>query len=178
MNSKISQVYSEALFKLGEEKNSLDSIKDDLVYVKNTLDDNEELKSILRNPNINKADKKAMLDQIFNTIEKDALNFVKILIDKSRFFYFDDVVNDFIGKFNDAKDIAVGDLISARELSMEDVDSIKESLSKKFGKTVELNQVIDPDLIGGFQVKLDGKMIDNSLKGRLSNLKSSLKEKR
>lgn len=178
MNSKISQVYSEALFKLGDERNSLDSIKDDLVYVKNTLDENEELKGILRNPNVSKSDKKDILDKLFTSVEKDVNNFVKILLDKSRFFYFDDIVNDFIEKFNQAKNIAVGQLISARELSNEDVDMIKKSLSKKFGKTVELNQEIDPDLIGGFQVKLDGKMIDNSLKGRLSSLKSSLKEKR
>lgn len=63
-------------------------------------------------------------------------------------------------------------------MDQEDVEKIKQSLSEKLGKKVELSQELDPSLIGGFLVTIDGKMIDNSLKHKLTNLKTSLKEKR
>lgn len=178
MNSKISEVYSDALFKLGVETDSLDSMKNDLVFVKQVLKENEDFKRILQNPNVKKEDKKEMLSKVFSGIDIHILNFAKILIDKSRFFYFDDIVESFIYKYNEVNSVAQGILTSVREMDPEDIETIKETLSKKFGKKVELDHVIDSNLIGGFSVMLDGKMIDNSLQGKLSSLKSSLREKR
>lgn len=177
MSSNISQVYSDALFELALADETLDSKKDNLLYIKTVLDENEGLNKILQNPNVHKDEKKNLVDQVFPDLEKHTLNFVKILIDKSRFYFFDDIFSSFLKKYNDKNNIARGLLTSSREMSNEDKETIMNSLSKKLGKQVELDYAIDPNLIGGFSVKIDGKLIDNSIKSRLLDLGSSLKKR-
>lgn len=177
MNSLISQVYSDALFDLGKENNSLDIKQKDLVFIKRILDENEDLKKLLQNPNIQKSDKKEIVENIFSNIDKQSLNFIKVLIDKSRFNYINDILDGFFSKYYDENNIARGILTTARSMDKEDIDTIKKALSKKLDKKVELDVNIDPKLMGGFSIKIDGKLIDNSLKNRLLDLKGSLKKR-
>lgn len=177
MNSIVSEVYSEALFDLGKENNSLDSKQKDLVYIKRILDENEDLRKLLQNPNVQKSDKKEVVDTIFAGVDRESLNFVKVLIDKSRFNYINDIFDGFFKRYDKENNIARGVLTSARPMPEEDLKTIKVALTKKLDKKVELDVDVDPSLMGGFSIKIDGKLIDNSLKNRLLDLKSSLKER-
>lgn len=177
MNSIVSEVYSDALFDLGKQNNSLDSKQKDLVLIKRILDENKDLSKLLQNPNVQKSDKKQIIDQIFSDLDKESLNFLKVLIDKSRFNYINDIFDGFFNKYYQENNIAIGVLTSARQMQDDDIEAIKEVLSKKLGKKVELDVKVDPNLMGGFSIKIDGKQIDNTLKNRLLDLKSSLKKR-
>ena len=61
-------------------------------------------------------------------------------------------------------------------LSADQVKSLAETLKSKIGKTVTLNQFVDPSLIGGLQVKVGSQMIDSSLKTKLTAMKIAMKE--
>lgn len=178
MNSMIYQVYSEALFKLGVDKNLLSTYKKDLRLVEDTIKSNDDLRSLLTNPRVEKEDKKEIVSSVFGGIERDSLNFIKVLIDKQRLDYFDGILDSFVSMCNDQEGVAEATITSARPLDKEDLEAIKVGLSKKLGKKIELKELLDPDLIGGFSVRVGGQMIDNSIKERLLNLESSLKEKR
>lgn len=176
MNSLVAEVYSDAFFSLSKEKDNLDMYKDEILFFQNVFSENETFKKIIENPGIDKIEKKEMIDKVFEGCDQDCVNFLKLLIDKSRFSELDLIVSEFIKRYNVQKNISQGVIYSANEMSAEDIEQIQEILSKKYNKKVELKNSIKTDLIGGFQIKLDEKMLDNSIKGRLDNLKSSLKE--
>lgn len=178
MNNPISNVYSEAFYELSNENNNLKTNKDELLSFKNILEDNPKLKVILENPNIEKEDKKELISNILVNFDPNLINLIKVLIDNQRFNQFEAITEDFVKRYNDKENIGQGIVYSARHMSREDIAEIEKSLGKKLDKKVELENILDESLIGGFTVKLDGKFIDNSIRGRLEGLRSSLKEKR
>jgi len=49
--------------------------------------------------------------------------------------------------------------------------SFKQMVETKTGKTVELEERVDPQLVGGFVLKVGDWQIDESLRSRLRSLK-------
>ena len=64
---------------------------------------------------------------------------------------------------------------SAFPLSAEEKAALEEAFSRKLGAKVELMVVMDPHLIGGVKVALEGKVYDGTVKNRLSELRARLK---
>lgn len=174
MNDNVVNVYSKAFFQLSSEKNKLDVHKENLSHIKEIFDKNEEFSRIIKNPNISKIDKKEAISEVFSDVDRDALNLLNVLIDKSRFDILGDLVRDFNKKYNESNGIMEGIVYSVNELSDEDINDIKHALEKKFSKKIELENVLDKSLISGVSIYLDGKRIDNSIKNRLEMLKTQL----
>ena len=53
-------------------------------------------------------------------------------------------------------------------------ERLKQNLSLRLKKTIELHEKIDESLIGGIRLSLDGEMIDGSIKSRLDEIKDLL----
>lgn len=180
MNSQLASVYAKALFDACNENGS-ESLKVDLEtlgFFREMLNKNPKLYSILENPLIEKKEKKEVISKLFLGVENRIPNFLKILIDKQRFDVFEEIYSLFEKKYYEKEKIAKGYIYSPRKMEKLDIEKVEKTLTKKFNKKVELKNLLDEDLIGGFRVQLEGKFIDNSIKGRLEDLKSSLKKKR
>lgn len=141
------------------------------------MNEYEEINQLLLNPNVTKDDKKQLISKVFSDIDVDTLNLLKVLIDKSRFLVFKELVKEYRKNYNINKNIAEGIVYSANKLDQSDLNNLILILEKKFEKKVELENKIDETLIGGISVFIDGKRIDNSIKSRLEVLRSSLKER-
>lgn len=178
MNNPATLVYSEAFFQLSKEKNKLDEHKENLYEILDVIKQHEEISGILNNPNVLKEDKKQLISKIFGHIEIESLNLIKVLIDKSRFDIFEDLVRDYKKRYNTEKNIVEGIVYSAYKLDLNDIKDLEKVLEKKLDKKVELDNEIDNSLIGGVSIYVDGKRIDNSIKYRLDSLKSSIKGRR
>lgn len=68
------------------------------------------------------------------------------------------------------------DVVSATELSKDQLDTLTASLNEATGKSVVVSAKVDPSLIGGLVVKVGSRMIDTSLKTKLNSLKIAMKE--
>ena len=75
-----------------------------------------------------------------------------------------------------ARGEVTADVTSAAPLTGEQVRALSETLRAKIGKSVTLNQFVDPSLIGGLQVKVGSQLIDSSLKTKLTAMKIAMKE--
>ena len=176
--NKVTTVYSEAFFELSKEKDKLDKSLEDIKYVNKTIKNHKEMNGFLKNPNILKEDKKELIGKVFVDIDQDSKNLLNVLIEKSRFEIFEDLVRDFNKRYNSVNNIAEGIVYSVNKLDQEEMNSLVNVLAKKLDKKVELTNELDSSLIGGVSVFIDGKRMDNSIKYRLDSLKSSLKERR
>ena len=61
-------------------------------------------------------------------------------------------------------------LSSAARLPEEDIEEIKQALSKKLGKKIKLNNSVDETLIGGAVIKIGDHMIDGSVRSQLKKM--------
>ena len=66
------------------------------------------------------------------------------------------------------------EITSARTLTENELGRIKELLSKRTGKDVEISADVDASIIGGLITKIENKVYDNSIKTRLEKLRSAL----
>ncbi|MCL4382615.1 MAG: ATP synthase F1 subunit delta [Patescibacteria group bacterium] len=72
------------------------------------------------------------------------------------------------GKKDEAK------IISAVVLNPEEEERIKQYLKRKFGKNFVLKIEINEEIMGGLIIKVEDKVIDLSLDGKLKSLKEQL----
>ena len=63
-------------------------------------------------------------------------------------------------------------------LTKEEIKELESSLSLKQKQTVSIINRIDPTLISGIKIRFDDKVIDGSMKSRIENLRSVLREGR
>lgn len=70
----------------------------------------------------------------------------------------------------------MADVTTATQLSPTQMDALKEALNDAMGRDVQVNTSIEPEILGGMIVKVGSRMIDNSLRTKLSNLENVMKE--
>ena len=96
------------------------------------------------------------------------------MIEKDRLSYLDSIVDDFNELYLRYSNTVRVNVASAVELANEQKDELAAKLINMMGKDVILQYEIDKSLIGGLLIKLEDKVIDTTVKGKLELLKSEL----
>lgn len=176
--TQIARPYASALFDLAESENQLASVETSLSDVSRLIGESADFSRFLRSPVISGDDKAKALDALLSKGKTNALvaNFLKLIARNGRLFALDAIIAAFRELAAKARGEVTADVTSAAPLSADQVKSLAETLKSKIGKTVTLNQFVDPSLIGGLQVKVGSQMIDSSLKTKLTAMKIAMKE--
>ena len=170
--------YSQALYELSIETNSIDEIQDQAKSIKKALETIKEFNSFIKNPLFKQADQTKMLNAFVEEFDLNPVlgKFLKFLVSKRRLFYLDKILKDFILYCSFKKGEIEAKLISAKDLKEDEVNNIKNDLFAKFGSKINLNYKVDKDLISGIIIHVGSIMIDNSMKNKLKQIKSQMIE--
>ena len=77
--------------------------------------------------------------------------------------------------YREAFGIASVEIVSAIDLSDTEISGILDVVKRQLGgKTMEQSVKVDPQLIGGFTVSVDGMVLDASIKNELKKLRLKL----
>lgn len=173
----VSSRYAEALFQVGEESNSTEKLYDELKAVVDIIIENNEFENILKSPIISKEDKKNLINNIFEKqIDKEMLNFLKILADKDRLSCLADIKEAYKALLNNKNNILEGVVITAVPMEGSELNALQAKLSTKYNKTVILKNEIDKSVLGGVLVRLGNEEIDGTVKYRLDKMKEQLSQ--
>lgn len=175
MAELVSKVYAQALFDVAIENNLLDALDQDLQSICKIFVENPEFLELYRAPNVATVQRKTILDETFSgKIVPELMNFLKLLLDKNRGFYILQIGDEFQHLVEEHKGIIKGVVLVTCTLSDDQIKKLEDKLSTSTGKCVMLTQKIDPEIIGGIVVQLGDKIIDNSFKKRLDDMKEDL----
>ncbi|MEG1257382.1 F0F1 ATP synthase subunit delta [Clostridium sp.] len=173
----IASRYAEALFQVGEESNSTEKLYNELKAVVDIIKENTEFSNILKSPIVSKEDKKTLLSNIFGAqIDKEMLNFMKILADKDRLSFLANIQEAFKALLNKKNNILEGIAITAVCMKEDEVKALQAKLSTKYNKTVILKNEVDESILGGVLVRLGNEEIDGTVKNRLDKMKEQLSQ--
>ena len=100
--------------------------------------------------------------------------FLKVISRHHRFSSFPLIVSAFASLVNESLGIKEGVAYSATKLTPSQLSSIQSALQKKLNARVELKNIVDPNLIGGVKVALDGKVYDGTIRSKLLELSQQL----
>ncbi|MBP6311186.1 MAG: ATP synthase F1 subunit delta [Flavobacteriales bacterium] len=165
--------YARSLMALALEKNMVDAVQEDMLLVANTCAASNELQVLLRSPVV-KADKKShILDKIFaGKIGEMTSLFVGILVRKGRETMLPQVAAAFTELYKTHKGIIIAEVTSAVPLSDDAREKVRKLATEKHaGKTIELVETVEPNLIGGVIIRIGDEQYDGSVSRRLSDLR-------
>jgi F-type H+-transporting ATPase subunit delta len=102
------------------------------------------------------------------------MGFLHLAVSKNREKIIIPVLNDFIDMANNHIRKTTATVVSAVPLREEQVSALANLLSRKLNKQVDIVQRIDPSVIGGIYINVDGYYIDKTIKSRLRGIKESM----
>ena len=170
--------YSLALYELATEANVLEEIEIHTTSIINLISSSKDFKSLIKDPTNNKEDQLNALNKISEQYKLNNLltKFLSFLISKRRFFYVDKILKSFVETCSVKRGELKAELTSAKDLTENEINSIKEELTKNFSSKIKLNYKHDTSLIGGLIVKVGSTMIDTSIKNKLQQIEKRMIE--
>ena len=167
--------YAKAFLDLAIQNNVVDKVLDDLFLVKTTLEGNKELNILMHQPFVSTVHKTNIINKIFkDRVEKITLNLVNLLIEKNRDEIISNIYDEYYEMYLDYKKIAVVKVTSAIALDEQTTNRIVNILRHKIvdRDTVQVENIIDKNIVGGFKVSYRDYEYDASVVSTLKRLHS------
>ena len=173
--STVSKNYAKALMEIATEQNSFEEIEKQLNEVSEIINSSADLRIVMTNSSISISNKLEILEEVFNKrIDKNIINFLKILTEKNRFQEFDNIklaYNEMIEQHSNKKTVEV---YSPIELNFENKSNVLFKLEHKLGCEIKPIWKVDKTLIAGLAFKIDDCVIDTSVRAKLTNLSKNI----
>ena len=129
----------------------------------------------LENPSIHFEDKAKLLHEKLADINPLILNLVYVLLARSRLDMLPEISTEYRRLADDYQGITRAEVTTTLPLDDGTRAKLSQDISNIIGKKVVLEtEYVDADLIGGIIVKVDGKMLDGSTRGKLAALKKKI----
>lgn len=168
--------YAKAIFEIALEENKVDLIKEDFQILADVFLGNEDIIRFFSSPFIDGKIKNTILDKVFTKpIQKETLNMLYVLLDKSLIKILSDVVYEYDNLCNNHYHITDVFVKTAKQL--DNTKELESSIEKLLGRKIKLHIEIDETLIGGITLEADGEVFDYSIKTNLKKLKESILKK-
>lgn len=175
--TRVANRYAKSLLRLSLENGELETAHKDMQMVAELCDTSKELDVFLKSP-IVKTDKKlSVLEEIFgSSISKLSMSFIKVITTKRREIYLHDIAKEFVKQYRDHKKILTAVIKSAVGLDDKLKEQVLNIVKKTEGQEVELVEVVDSSLIGGFVLTIGDKQVDASIVRKLQQLTMTFNE--
>jgi len=174
--AQLSNRYAAALFELSLERGLLNDYVEQAMLLRDMLS-GDQCQQIITHPRINAKQKKSFFSAAFSGhVNDDFLGFLNLAVEKNREMFIVPVLTEFIEMGNKHNRKATAFVVTAVPLKDKQASALAALLSKKLEKQVEIKQKVNPDIIGGLYVQVDGFYIDRTVKARLRDIKNNLFE--
>lgn len=165
--------YAEAFLSFAKKSMGLEKAISELKDLKLIMSSHPEFLEFLCYPEISLKEKSAVVDKVLAKLSREIREFLKLLIDKRRIEYLMEICDYVRIKYSKGEAIEAV-LRSSYPLDLELLQELKIKLEKKVGRKINLFLDLDPDLLGGIQIRIGNVLIDGSVRRRLDELKEKL----
>ena len=174
---QVGNVYGEALYSLACEEGLSHVCLQELTALEYSFSQEPKFLRLLDATNISKEERCSILDESFRgKVQPYVLNFLKLLSEKSYARYFGDCCTAFRNRYNEDNGILPVTAVTAVPLEKEKQAALAEKLSVITGKTVQLHNRINPEVLGGIRLDYSGVRLDDTIAHRLEDIRARLTE--
>jgi len=169
---KLANRYAKALYEFSIEKNSLETVYQDVLFILNILKTNRELHSVMESPVIPKGKKSKVFAAIFEiSVNEITFKFLKLVLEKKREPKLFIIMKEFVKYYYKFHNIKTVDFITAQPISEIVIEKIRLMIQEKTGATIEIKPIFNPEVIGGFIIKIDDFVFDDTILKDIHTLK-------
>lgn len=174
--SEAAKEYGRALYELAVEENLEERLLAETRTVRAVFSANPAYARLLSNPELEKAQRKHLLDEsLGGRIHPYLLDFLKLITERGYAWRAADFLAEYDRLYCERHGIVTAHVQSAVPLSPEQEARLREKLEKLTGKTVELSCTVEASLIGGVRLNLNNTLFEGSVRARLDDLRASLR---
>ncbi len=174
--SKIAAPYARALFDFSVDKNIMHQITADFQNLEIFLEESSELTDYLNNPLVRKDAKSEVLTKILKSqVNSETFKFLMVLVDRDRINLLKSVITNYLELVYETASIKTIEVVTAVEFSNAQKNTLIQKLKELTNaREIKLAITVDPNLIGGFLIKTESKVIDFTVKNKLQQLAKHL----
>jgi F-type H+-transporting ATPase subunit delta len=170
----IARPYAEAVFRAALDKNALGPVAENLALVAAIARD-EQMHSILLNPKVSAQQKKEIFDAAAGGgLDDLTQRLIAILVDNHREVLIGSIAEQFDELKHEHDKVLRARITSAQALTDAQRDDIVSALEKRYGKKVEADLDVDPQLLGGARVQVGDQVIHASVRDALAQMAAAL----
>ena len=167
--------YAQALFAVAQAEGVLPKVEDELYAFGKALEQHTDLRDALTDAALPAENKKAVVRDLLgeraNPVTVSLLGFV---IDAGRAREIPKIVEELARMASVERSHALAEVRTAVDLTDEQRRRLAEALSRATGRTVDLQVVVDPSVIGGVVARVGDEVFDGSIASRLEDAKQAL----
>lgn len=170
--------YAGALFELAIDSGELDTVAKDMNAFGKLLSESEDLRRLVSSPVFSAEEQQSAISAVLDKsgIKGLVANSLLLITHNRRLSAISDIIKAFNALHARHKGEVSAEVTSAVELSDDQLKELKSTLKAAVGQDVDLIKSVDPTLLGGLIVKVGSRMIDSSLRTKLNNLETTMKE--
>lgn len=173
--TEIAKAYGRTLYDLAVECESVEQMLDEITVLRQAFEENPQFLTLIGTPNLTKEERIAVIDETFGgKVHIYLLNFLKVLVENGASHEFIDAAKQFRHEYNWENGIETVTVVSAVALDAAQESELVAKLTKLTGKKIHLEKTVDPSVMGGIRLQMEGQQMDGTVKNKLDAIRSRL----
>ena len=173
--TETAKLYGGSLYTLAAEEKLEDRLLAELEGAAALFKQYPDYLRLLSTPSLPKAERRGLLEEAFGKqVHPYLLNFLKILCDNGTLRELTGCARAYRVQYNRAHGILEATAVSAVQLTSAQLEKLRDKLAKTTGKQINLRSRIDPAVLGGIRLEMEGVQLDGTVRGRLDALHTSI----
>ena len=170
--------YAGALYALADDTGNVKEIVADLTDLAKLVGENDDIKMLISSPALSRGEQQAAIMAITEKAGAHALTvkFLGTLAENGRLYALPKIISVFLDEHARRQGQISAEVVSAVKLDASRKASVEKAVASLAGSDkLSLSMRVDPSLIGGLVVRIGSRMIDTSIKTKLSRLETAMK---
>ncbi|HPF97230.1 MAG: ATP synthase F1 subunit delta [Flavobacteriaceae bacterium] len=163
--------YAKALLSLAQDQKTADVVNKDMELVSKTISENQQLSELLKNAVVKSEVKKAILTEIFSGLNALSTNLFNVLIENKRIDILENVAAQYTSLYDDSIGKEIATVTTAVPMTNDLEIKVLAKVKELTPKSVELHNVIDESILGGFILRIGDKQYNASIANKLNKLR-------
>jgi len=163
--------YAKAVLSLANDKSLAEAVNNDMKLIVTTIAKNQNLNNTLQSPVVRSSVKKSILLSVFKNINTITKNLIDTLITNKRLNILSDVASKYNQLYNELKGSQTATVTTAIEITEDLKAIVLAKVIELTGKKVELKNIVDQNILGGFILRVGDIQYNASITNQLNTLR-------
>jgi F-type H+-transporting ATPase subunit delta len=170
--------YARAVYELAKESSTVAELQNDISTLTDIIAESADFNALIHSPVYARREQAAAITELAKAAQLGLLvtNTLALMAGKRRLFVLPQLLQSLRDIIAEENGEVTADVTSAKAMTKAQSASLAKTLKARMGKDVTINASVDESLIGGLIVKVGSKMIDTSIRSKLSSLQNAMKE--
>jgi ATP synthase F1 delta subunit len=171
----VAATYAEALFEAAGDAGAVDAVAEEVAGFAAAVEESAELRQFLDNPEVEAKAKKEALRELTSSANPITRNFLQVLVDRGRITEFTEIARAFAERVAAEEGRLEVEAVTAVPLPDDLRARIVEEISRKTGRSVDLTESVDPEIVGGLVLRIGGAVVDGSVRHHIEELRAAMR---